>query len=248
MNLEQIRIDRELTPMEIQRYLYRVIKDLQQFSSEVETDVVRSDEVDVGNYVGGIETEYNLSTSSSTPNGTWDTTMPTPEAGKYIWVRQKIRFTDGSFTTTAATVKYSDIYPVGSIYVSVDSTSPASLFGGTWEQIKDTFLLASGTAYTAGSTGGEATHTLSKTELPHLTGSFQSRQVSGTNVLNTYPANESGVFSFTDNGGDTWGNQIGSVSTATNANALITYDNGGTDSPHNNMPPYLAVYVWKRIA
>lgn len=46
------------------------------------------------------------------------------------------------------------IYPVGSIYLSVNATSPAELFGGTWEQIKDTFLLASGDTYEAGSTGG----------------------------------------------------------------------------------------------
>ena len=48
------------------------------------------------------------------------------------------------------------IYPVGSIYVSVNSVSPATIFGGTWEQIKDQFLLASGTKYAAGSTGGSA--------------------------------------------------------------------------------------------
>ena len=52
------------------------------------------------------------------------------------------------------------IYPVGSIYMSVNSTSPASLFGGTWEQIKDTFLLSAGDTYTAGATGGSATKNL----------------------------------------------------------------------------------------
>lgn len=49
------------------------------------------------------------------------------------------------------------IYPVGSIYISTNSTSPATLFGGTWAQIQDTFLLASGSTYTAGNTGGNAT-------------------------------------------------------------------------------------------
>ena len=51
-----------------------------------------------------------------------------------------------------------DIYPVGSIYMSVNNTSPSTLFGGTWEQIKDTFLLSAGNTYTAGNTGGSATH------------------------------------------------------------------------------------------
>ena len=51
------------------------------------------------------------------------------------------------------------IYPIGSIYMSVNNVSPASFLGGTWEAIQDRFLLAAGSSYSAGSTGGEATHT-----------------------------------------------------------------------------------------
>lgn len=58
------------------------------------------------------------------------------------------------------------IYPVGAIYWSTKSTSPASLFGGTWTQIKDRFLLCAGSTYSAGSTGGEAAHTLTVAEMP----------------------------------------------------------------------------------
>ena len=50
------------------------------------------------------------------------------------------------------------IYPVGSIYMSVNNTSPASFLGGTWEQIKDRFLLGAGSK-SAGATGGEENHT-----------------------------------------------------------------------------------------
>ena len=147
-----------------------------------------------------------------------------------------------------AKVTLNALHPIGSIYMSVDNTSPSILFGGTWEQIEDTFLLSAGSIYQAGDTGGEANHQLLQTELPHLTGKFQSRQVNGTNVLDTYPSNTSGVFKYTANGGSTWGSQISGTSTSTNANALIEYDNGGTDAAHNNMPPYLVVYVWKRIS
>lgn len=52
------------------------------------------------------------------------------------------------------------IYPIGSIYTSVNSTSPATLFGGTWQQLKDRFLICANNTYTAGSTGGAATVTL----------------------------------------------------------------------------------------
>ena len=52
------------------------------------------------------------------------------------------------------------IYPVGAIYTSTNSTNPKDMFGfGTWEQIKDTFLLTAGDTYKAGNTGGTASHT-----------------------------------------------------------------------------------------
>ena len=52
---------------------------------------------------------------------------------------------------------FDDIYPVGSIYMSVNNTNPSNLFGGTWTQLKDRFLLGAGSTYTNGSTGGSAT-------------------------------------------------------------------------------------------
>ena len=58
------------------------------------------------------------------------------------------------------------IYPVDSIYMSVNSTSPASLFGGTWTQLKDRFLLGAGSTYSNGATGGAATVTLTSDQIP----------------------------------------------------------------------------------
>ena len=119
------------------------------------------------------------------------------------------------------------IYPVGSIYMSVNSTSPATLFGGTWEQIKDTFLLGSG-SYTLGATGGEATHTLTVEEMPthnhEVPMSFKSASTStGTRFL----ANTTQGW-WTDD--------------YTESNYM------GKSQPHNNMPPYLVVNIWKRTA
>ena len=56
------------------------------------------------------------------------------------------------------------VYPIGSIYMSVNSTNPSELFGGEWERIQDRFLLASGSAYANGSTGGSATVTLTSAQ------------------------------------------------------------------------------------
>lgn len=124
-----------------------------------------------------------------------------------------------------------DAYPVGSIYMSTKSTSPASLFGGTWQQIKDRFLIAAGSTYKAGGTGGEATHTLRVDEMPS-----HSHDVSMTTrsmpIEHALPKYNLGTASF-----DGY--------TAT-LNYEATFTGGG--SAHNNMPPYLSVYTWKRTA
>lgn len=135
------------------------------------------------------------------------------------------------------------VYPVGSIYISTSPVSPESLFNnfGSWERITDTFLLAAGDTYKAGSTGGEATHTLTQTELPEISGSF-----GGTSSGNAWGVlgTSSGVFS-----------RSGSIPAPTNTeksadktrNTTINMTFGGGQA-HNNMPPYLAVYVWKRVS
>ena len=129
--------------------------------------------------------------------------------------------------TDAATKGYADLaaYPVGAVYISTVSTSPASLFGGTWEQLKDRFLLGAGDTYSAGSTGGEAAHTLTVDEMPSHT--------------HTFPTWYAGV-------GNGSAVQRGWSGESTNK-LIATYTTGG-GRPHNNMPPYFAVYMWKRIA
>ena len=125
------------------------------------------------------------------------------------------------------------LYPVGSIYISLNSSSPASIFGGSWEKITDRFLLAAGGKYAVLSTGGEETHKLTKDELPaHSHTMFLSGK--------TYDALESTAV--LNNGTFT-----ASVSTYRVPNAQFN-DEVGRNAAHNNMPPYLAVYMWKRVA
>ena len=60
----------------------------------------------------------------------------------------------------------SKLYPVGSVYISFNATDPSTLFGGTWQRLKDTFLLASGDTYAANTTGGSATKTIAINNMP----------------------------------------------------------------------------------
>ena len=83
------------------------------------------------------------------------------------------------------------LYPVGAVYISVNSTSPASLFGGTWESISGRFLLGADDTYTAGSTGGEATH-------QHSYG-FQYGAYYGALGLEQSDANTAGLLSYDNN-------------------------------------------------
>ena len=119
-------------------------------------------------------------------------------------------------------------YPVGAIYLSVNSTSPASLFGGTWEQIKDRVLIGAGNLYAVGDTGGEATHILTVDEMP-----------SHKHIMN--PRGYVGHFSSGS------GYTTAVIDNYTEKGDVVTSSTGGSQ-PHNNMPPYLAVYMWKRIA
>lgn len=136
------------------------------------------------------------------------------------------------------------IYPVGSFYISAKSTNPGTFFGGTWEQIQGRFLLGMSSSYPAGSTGGEATHTLTTSEMPSHKGHLSSGIAGGvplgdgnyegylnSSTMNAYP------------GGNYRGWNVYAGNEMHPASEAV-----GGGQPHNNMPPYLSVYIWKRTA
>lgn len=124
-------------------------------------------------------------------------------------------------------------WPIGSIYMTVSNTSPESLFGGTWERISERFLLGASSSYPAGSTGGESAHTLTQSELPN----YSLSVTNGSNVIRSKTGNTADAYVQTQSGG--WG--IPNWESKT-----VTVASGGSGEAHNNMPPYLAVYMWKR--
>lgn len=123
-------------------------------------------------------------------------------------------------------------YPVGSIYLSINGDNPSDFIGGTWEQLKDRFLLGVGDIYTvANTTGGEATHTLTIDEMPSHTHTMLPE---GRHLY--WDANLDDKMGGTVDG----------------ENVQVSWNNAtssrGGDKAHNNMPPYLTVYMWKRTA
>lgn len=126
------------------------------------------------------------------------------------------------------------IYPIGSIYMSVTYFDPATIFGGTWERLMDRFLLGSGAVYASGQTGGEASHTLTASEMPKHQHSIGYGNTGGYVTLNS---------------GNTKGSYLlpWSADKGYSAADLVALEAGG-GAAHNNMPPYLVVNMWKRIA
>ena len=146
------------------------------------------------------------------------------------------------------------IYPVGSIYMSVNDTSPSILFGGEWERIEDRFLLAAGNTYSAGSKDGEAVHTLTKNEMPshnHGKKPLEGRMwnIASQGITDTLNLKADGIVSTDKVEGHGYAtNLTEDVVDGFKIDASHEHDSVGGGQPHNNMPPYLAVYMWKRTA
>lgn len=122
------------------------------------------------------------------------------------------------------------VYPVGSYYWSSNSTSPSTLFGGTWTQVKDRFVLAAGDSYSVNATGGEKTHTLTIDEMP-----------SHSHMASRW----GGYYAWGGSNSDKMAQ--GSGGYETQLSGLETSSTGGSKA-HNNMPPYIVAFCWRRTA
>ena len=129
------------------------------------------------------------------------------------------------------------VYPVGSIYLSVNSNNPGTLFGGVWEQLKDKFLLGAGDIYAANTMGGEAEHILKVEEMPSHNHSIRAGDGGNGEVVGVYDTPGSGYTSYYLKYGLT-----SAVSPVLNN----TYSGG--NQAHNNMPPYMTIYIPKRVS
>lgn len=137
-------------------------------------------------------------------------------------------------------VYWKTLYPVGSIYISTSSTfNPQTAWGGTWKRTADgRCLIGANDTYPLGSTGGEAAHYLTGNEMPphgHSAGKAASFKL----------ANEGIASSAIDHFGQQflWIDQ-----SSTNTSEVLNTNSSGGGASHNNMQPYLSVYIWERTA
>lgn len=138
-------------------------------------------------------------------------------------------YSSGEWSTWNRYMTADEVYPVNSIYISYSDTSPASLFGGTWQRIENRFLWGCTSTSEIGLTAGEMTHTLTTSEMPSHTHMIYDNSASGSNSAHVWPT----TWKTNADAGSMKGSSIG-------------WTGGG--GAHNNMPPYVNVAIWRRTA
>jgi microcystin-dependent protein len=127
------------------------------------------------------------------------------------------------------------VYPINSIYIGYSHTSPAELFGGTWHRIESRFLWGTPSTGTIGATAGEQTHVLTSSEMPnHIHEGIYYSNANGKYHVDLNAGSNGYKLSWTNNAGK-------------GVAELVTGSAGG-GAAHNNMPPYVNVAIWRRIA
>ena len=140
------------------------------------------------------------------------------------------------------------IYPIGSIYMSINGTNPKEYYGGEWERIEDKFLLACGTKHSNGSTGGSedavvVSHNHTQNTHTHTTTRHYVGIDGGCNWAYTSArqgGSGSAYYPYSDK------NTNGITEPNTMTSVAPTINSKGESGTGKNMPPFLAVYMWVR--
>ena len=135
-------------------------------------------------------------------------------------------------------------FPVGTILMTTTNTNPSTYIGGTWTALENVFLFAASTGHPAGETGGAEEVTLTASQLPahrHYTINMAKAEAGvSPDYQHTVARYDRETTSWEDCHYQLNGN-------SNDANGGRTSPTGSGEA-HNNMPPYLAVYTWKRTA
>lgn len=182
-------------------------------------------EVDLSNYIQKSSITGLVKNDGSIDSNDYVTSQELPSKTSDL-------INDSSFTTLQA------VYPVGSIYMSINNTNPSVLFGfGVWERIEGQFLLGSSTDYPLGSTGGSADAVIvSHSHKSSADGEYivTSEEDTANNTKVAYSAS-----------GNRW---VDGQPRQSHFHHRTRTSTVGNDRTNKNMPPYLAVNIWKRTA
>lgn len=138
-------------------------------------------------------------------------------------------------------------FPIGSIYLSLSSTNPSTYFGGTWELIKDKFLIGAGGSYSANATGGSTSHN-------------HGYRVGFHPYYGVLIGNDNNAISLYDYEAGSWKNGesdsgmpdtgVGNtcINSASKSQSSAKYSVYAKTTNTSSIPPYLAVYMWRRTA
>ena len=144
-------------------------------------------------------------------------------------------------------------YPVGSIYISINTTNPSTYFGGTWERVKGRFLLgADDSSYKIGGTGGAATVALTTSQMPSHAHTRGSMNITGSFCTGSWMGRTqdvSGAFYLTGGGGVGAYRGDNRAIAAFDASRTWTGETSwaGSGTAHENRPPYYAVYYLMKV-
>lgn len=142
---------------------------------------------------------------------------------------------NAGFTKKFISILFLLMHPVGTPYASEKPTSPAELYGGTWERIEGQFIIGASDTYPAGSTGGEAAVSLTAANNgPHKHETLIVNYNSGDL---TVPTNEWRLV-YKDPG----------AATSFLMSSQYSLQESGQGQPHNNIPPYYSMYIWRRVS
>ncbi len=173
---------------------------------------------------------------------TGDVFVKAKEDGEFEFPMGSITDSEVSGNTTWSSKKIVDmIHPIGSVYMSFLNTNPSNIFGGTWEAIEGRFLLSASENHPVEETGGEETHVLTEEEMPSHKHGFKG--LSHTMFWGTQTTEYPVRFNVAAESGTATGNRLMTDMSIWNETRYV----GGGDE-HNNMPPYTAVYMWRRTA
>jgi microcystin-dependent protein len=169
---------------------------------------------------------------------------------------------DGQAGAPGAPGDVSGAWPVGSIFFSTINTNPAILLGlGTWQPFGAGRMPIGHDAgdvdfNTGGATGGSKTVTLTAAQMPahtHVQNAHNHTQDAHTHIITSQTATTGGATSYEHGVLDTSSaeaeaTEVTGATTATNQAATAVNQSAGGDAAHPNMPPYIVVFMFRRVA